>query len=167
MSDQVKIVPAVCTQCGGELEVDPSQEKAVCPFCGTSFIVEKAIQNYTVQHATIEHADNVKIDMTGSVKTFFDFAGKQMSESREARKERHKQDADTQKAFFGGFFKIVLVMFILGFVTFFLMNIFNIGGGDENTTSQTSSQYVTEEETEDKDEANTGTGMSWHVDFNF
>ena len=32
---KIKLVPAVCTQCGAALEVDPSQEAAVCKFCNT------------------------------------------------------------------------------------------------------------------------------------
>lgn len=92
MSGNTKMVPAVCTQCGGSLDVDPLQETAKCPFCGMTFVVEKAINNYNVQHATIEHADNVTVDMGGAVKSFFDFAGKQMSESREAKKNSRSRN---------------------------------------------------------------------------
>ena len=37
------LVPARCTCCGAALTLDPSQEAAVCPYCNTPFIVEKAI----------------------------------------------------------------------------------------------------------------------------
>jgi len=50
-------VPAKCTQCGASLQVDSTKEAAICQFCGTPFIVEKAINNYTV-HNTI-HAGTV------------------------------------------------------------------------------------------------------------
>ena len=85
MSDsaEIKMVSALCTQCGGALTVDPSKETADCPFCGSSFIVEKAINQYQVQHATFEHVDNVNIDMSGTVNSVLDFVGKQMSEGRE------------------------------------------------------------------------------------
>ena len=43
------IVQAKCTNCGGNLEVDNQQEAAVCPYCGTPYIVEKAISNYYTQ----------------------------------------------------------------------------------------------------------------------
>ncbi|MDY6290709.1 MAG: zinc ribbon domain-containing protein [Succiniclasticum sp.] len=43
-----KLVPAKCTSCGGKLDVDPAQQAAVCPYCGSAFIVEKAINNYNV-----------------------------------------------------------------------------------------------------------------------
>ena len=45
---RARLVPAVCTQCGAALEVDPTQEAAVCKYCNTPFIVDKAIQNYNI-----------------------------------------------------------------------------------------------------------------------
>ena len=49
------IVPAICPNCGGQLEVDNSHDAAVCKYCGTPFIVEKAINNYTtVNNITAE-----------------------------------------------------------------------------------------------------------------
>lgn len=41
------LVPALCTQCGAKLEVDNSQEAAICKSCGTPFVVEKAIKQYS------------------------------------------------------------------------------------------------------------------------
>ena len=40
------LVPAKCTNCGAALELDPSKDAAVCPYCHTPFVVEKAINNY-------------------------------------------------------------------------------------------------------------------------
>ena len=34
----VKMVPAICTQCGGTVEVDKDKETATCPFCGGRII---------------------------------------------------------------------------------------------------------------------------------
>ena len=84
---RARLVPAVCTQCGAALEVDPTQEAAVCKYCNTPFIVDKAIQNYNIKNAKIEHVDTVNIDMKGTADSFFGFVGKQMSESRVARRE--------------------------------------------------------------------------------
>ena len=61
-TQETKFVPAVCPKCGGQLQVDPTQEAAVCQYCGTPFIVDKAINQYNIQNATIEHADNVTIN---------------------------------------------------------------------------------------------------------
>lgn len=41
-------VQAKCTNCGGILEVDNSKEAAICPYCNTAYIVEKAIHNYNI-----------------------------------------------------------------------------------------------------------------------
>ena len=55
------LVAAKCLECGGELQIDNAQDAAVCPYCGTPFVVEKAINYYTTQHVTnigsIAHAD--------------------------------------------------------------------------------------------------------------
>jgi len=41
-------VPAKCTQCNANLQVDSTLAAAICDSCGTPFIVEKAITNYTM-----------------------------------------------------------------------------------------------------------------------
>lgn len=41
------LVPAKCTQCGANIEVDESKEAGICPYCNTAFITEKTIINYT------------------------------------------------------------------------------------------------------------------------
>ena len=56
------LVKAICTNCGGSLEVDSSKEAAVCPFCKQAYIVEKAITNYNNTYVNnISHADVVNI----------------------------------------------------------------------------------------------------------
>ncbi len=42
---------AQCTNCGANLSVDNSKDAAICPFCGTAYIVEKAIQNFNISKA--------------------------------------------------------------------------------------------------------------------
>ena len=151
MSENVKIVPASCTQCGGTVEVDPGTEMAVCPFCGTSFIVEKAVNNYNVQHANIEHADNVNIDMTGSVKTVLDFVGDQMKESREERREARREAARTDREMSRGFLKIFglmcagMMVFVL--VAFIVMQ-FTGAGEDSDGASDWEPDYVYSEDGE-------------------
>lgn len=44
------LVPAKCTQCGGTIEVDNTKEAGICKHCGTAFITEKAINNYTTNY---------------------------------------------------------------------------------------------------------------------
>lgn len=44
---------AKCTNCGALLEVDATMDAAICPYCGTPYIVEKAIQYFkTTNHIT-------------------------------------------------------------------------------------------------------------------
>ena len=106
---KVKLVPAICTQCGATLEVDPTYDAAVCKFCNTPFVIEKAINNYNVKYANIEHADNVNVDLTGTVKEVLDFAGKQISESRAEKKEIRKIDAENSRQFILTFFKYFFI----------------------------------------------------------
>lgn len=46
-------VEAKCTSCGAQLTVDNTKDAAICQYCGTPFIVEKAINHYhTTQNIT-------------------------------------------------------------------------------------------------------------------
>ena len=50
------LVAAKCTQCGANIEVDASKEAGVCAHCGTAFITEKVINNYTIHnHNTVNN----------------------------------------------------------------------------------------------------------------
>ncbi len=40
------LVPGICTQCGGRIEVDDTKEAGICKSCGTPSITEKVINNY-------------------------------------------------------------------------------------------------------------------------
>lgn len=53
------LVPAKCTNCGGDLQIDNTKDAAVCPYCGGAFIIEKGIKLYN-QSCTI-HGDTVNI----------------------------------------------------------------------------------------------------------
>lgn len=54
------IVPAKCTACGANLNVDSNKDAAVCNYCGSAFIIEKAINNYN-NYNTI-NADKVVVE---------------------------------------------------------------------------------------------------------
>ena len=51
------LMPAKCTNCGGNLEVESARDAAICPHCGSAFITEKAINNYNTYNQI--HADTV------------------------------------------------------------------------------------------------------------
>ena len=118
--EKTNLVPAVCTQCGAALEVDPSQEAAVCKYCGTPFIVEKAIHNYNIQHATIEHADNVTVDLTGTVRSVLDYCGEQSKERRAYRREERREEREQEKVFIGTFFRFFGVICIVSLIVWLI-----------------------------------------------
>ena len=159
---RARLVPAVCTQCGAALEVDPTQEAAVCKYCNTPFIVDKAIQNYNIQQAKIDHVDNVTIDMKGTADSFFGFLGKQMSESREVRREeRREQRAESReinRAFMKIFMYMMIGMFALAAIWTVIMMIRGDNGDDVPEREPTAI-------TETVQENGTGTGGSINFEF--
>ncbi len=40
------LVPAKCTNCGASLQIDNTQQAAICPYCHSAYVVEQAINNY-------------------------------------------------------------------------------------------------------------------------
>ena len=48
------LVQAICDNCGGILNVDPSLKRANCPHCGTSYLVQDVINIYNTYN-NIEH----------------------------------------------------------------------------------------------------------------
>lgn len=50
--------PAICTQCGADIEVDDAKEAGICKYCGTPFITEKVIANYTNNYTTVNNITN-------------------------------------------------------------------------------------------------------------
>lgn len=57
-------VPAKCTQCGANITVDDSKEAAICEFCGTAFVTEKAINNYHITNNV--NISNATINVAGA-----------------------------------------------------------------------------------------------------
>ena len=53
------LIPAKCTQCGANITVDNTKEAGICESCGTPFITEKVINNYTITNNI--HADVINI----------------------------------------------------------------------------------------------------------
>lgn len=52
----MEIVAAICTQCGGKIQVDTSKEKMFCTHCGTEFIVQETLGLNNLIRKTIEVA---------------------------------------------------------------------------------------------------------------
>ena len=85
-------MPAICPQCGGQVEVDAQREKAFCQYCGMQFIVEKAINTYNVQHATVEHVDSINIIKTSAVESVLSFVKDQQKRTDDVKKEKKEEE---------------------------------------------------------------------------
>lgn len=57
------MIPAKCTQCGANIQVDETKEAGICQYCGTAFITEKAINNYNITNNV--NIANATINVTG------------------------------------------------------------------------------------------------------
>ena len=67
------IVPAKCTNCGADLQVDNMQQTAICPYCGCNFLIVQAINNYNYTYNTniVNNIANANINIVGtSIKTY-------------------------------------------------------------------------------------------------
>lgn len=53
------LVQAKCTNCGANIQVDNTKDAAICPNCGTAYIVEKAINNYNTVNNISANVVNV------------------------------------------------------------------------------------------------------------
>ena len=53
------LVQAKCTNCGANLEVDSIKDAAICPYCGTPYIVEKAINHFNTTNNISANVVNV------------------------------------------------------------------------------------------------------------
>jgi hypothetical protein len=96
----MNLVPAICTQCNGIVDVDPSRESAVCRFCGTVFAVENAINNYNIQNnyyqTTYNVQNNVHNAKRGAVESVLGFVERK-KDAEERRIAEAKRLAEEQK----------------------------------------------------------------------
>ena len=59
-------VQAKCPNCGGFLAVDNSKDAAICQFCNTPFVVEKAINNYNINISGNVNVEKATINVEGA-----------------------------------------------------------------------------------------------------
>ena len=45
-----------CPNCGANVSVDVFKDAAICEYCGSAFVVEKAIHNYNIKNAQFNNA---------------------------------------------------------------------------------------------------------------
>ena len=92
LGGEPNFVPAVCTQCGAPITVDPTQEAAVCSHCGTPFVVAKAISQYNVTRADI-NASKVEVHKKGNVEAALNYVERR----REQKKEEERRAEEERK----------------------------------------------------------------------
>lgn len=64
-SNATKLVLAQCTNCSATLEVDASQSAAICPYCGSAYIVDQAISNYNINVNGNMNVNSATINVNG------------------------------------------------------------------------------------------------------
>lgn len=94
---KTNLVPAVCTQCGAKLEVDPDQEAAVCPYCGTPFITEKAINHYNITHVHQNNTVHIQQGRKGIFQSMADLADRQLEREQNAKIREQELQLEKQK----------------------------------------------------------------------
>ena len=70
----IELVPAKCTQCGGNLLLDPSKEFWYCGHCGSHVIVKEAINyynTYITNNIGTLNAENVVVESSDSAENLF------------------------------------------------------------------------------------------------
>lgn len=95
-----KMVPAICTQCGAQIEVDPSRDAAICPYCKTAFVVEKAVKNYVAQNIqtmNVEYIDTVNINTMPLVKANSPLHFLDRALDRRSRRKLEKEKLELEK----------------------------------------------------------------------
>lgn len=86
------LVKCVCTNCNAPLEVDDQKEAAICKFCGTPFIVEKAINQYINNTTYSINNANILLDSQNIEKSLerFDVFLNKLGDFSKAKEESEK-----------------------------------------------------------------------------
>lgn len=66
IDQSIKLVPGTCTNCGASLQVDPNLKAAICPACGTPYIVQQAINNFNIHSTGNISIENAVITVPGA-----------------------------------------------------------------------------------------------------
>ena len=56
----MKLVPAKCPSCGADIEVNKDLEKTICQYCGTTVLIDDAVQKYKLEITGKVKVDGVK-----------------------------------------------------------------------------------------------------------
>lgn len=88
------LVPAICTQCGAQIEVDNTHEAGVCKHCGTAFITEKAINQYTTYVTNNNNFAGANINIVGGdISNYIELAKNALAISNEQDALKYSEKA--------------------------------------------------------------------------
>ncbi len=110
------IVQARCTNCSANLQIDNTKDAAICPYCGTPYVVEKAINYFN----TTNHISANVVNIYGGNSADFEITG------------------GVLKKYNGASTDVV----IPNSVTSILANAFKMGKNDELSNSSLTSIYI-------------------------
>ena len=102
------LVPAICTQCGAQLNVDPDQRVTTCHSCGTEFVTQQAITNYNIYITNNTTINQTVVGKKGAVQSVFEYldhAGERshaqyMEQLRKEEEERRKAEEGRKSCLF-------------------------------------------------------------------
>lgn len=66
-------IPARCTQCGAEINVDDTKDAGICEHCGTPFVTEKVIKNFNIYVSNHFHGATINV-LRGNVENLLRLA---------------------------------------------------------------------------------------------
>ena len=105
------LVKAQCENCNGVLTVDSSKRAAICPYCGTPYVVQDAINYHTTQVENL-HADVVniynqdsKLELLKRADTFYELG--QFEDAVEAYNKATKLYPDEHRGWWGVYKTII------------------------------------------------------------
>jgi DNA-directed RNA polymerase subunit RPC12/RpoP len=99
----IKMMPSNCTQCGGPVEVNTQKANAICQYCGSQIIVEKA-----------------KVSAVESLLSFVNDQQKRIDDAKKEKKEEERkarEEADKSFKKYGGIYLLVMLI-MFGFLAF-------------------------------------------------
>lgn len=108
--DKIKNLSAICSNCGGQMNINTMEEKVECPYCGTNFIVSQLL----------EESDEVKIE---KIKLNSQREIEQEKLKHEAEQNRNQEEKESIEKFKKSkFSKVLLVFFAVSVLYFFICN---------------------------------------------
>ena len=88
MPNNINFVPAICPQCGAQLKVNPDTDAAVCEYCNTPFVVEKAINKYNITN----HIQNTTIVNRNVKRSIWDYYAEESQRQSQLLMQQRQYD---------------------------------------------------------------------------